>query len=155
MVSQILGGDSLTAGYTYYYNINDTMVPIGSLVYDKFSFNKEQKMCTYFQVEAPDSIKFGEPYNIKITGNLGLKNDFGLTLTLGELDTLYRLKEKSKYQSKGKTLDLSILDYNKGINLLTGQISYIQNGKDITKEYNFSHVDFPLIFFKQFVVTQK
>lgn len=152
MITRELGGDSLTAGYTYYYNLNDTLLPIGSIIYNRDSFKKIDIMCTYFQVEAPDSVTKGQPFKVKIIGNIGLKENFKLSLTLGQLDTSYNLTNKKKtYSSDGKILEFQILDYKNGINTMTGILSYIENGEDITKKYRISLIDLPLVFYKQFV----
>jgi hypothetical protein len=152
MITRELGGDSLTAGYTYFYNLNDTLLPIGSIIYNRDDFQKLDIMCTYFQIEASDSVTIGQPYKVKIIGNIGLKKGFKVSLTIGELDTNYKLiNVKDTYTSEGKILELQISDYKNGINTLTGILRYLENGEDITKKYRISEVDLPLVFYKQFV----
>jgi len=133
-------------------NQNDTLYPIGSIIFNRKNHQKENIKCSYFEVDAPDTIEFNKPYKINIRGNIGLKNNFKLSLTIGEIDSAYNImNKKATYISEGRELEFEILDYKMGINLITGILSYYENDKDITKEYRVSKIDVPLIFYKQFV----
>jgi hypothetical protein len=152
MITKLFGGDSLQAGYTYFYYKNDTMYPIGSIFFDRLSYQKVDIMCTYFEIEAPDTIEYKKPYKINIRGNYGIKNNFKISLTLGEIDSVYNLiSKKATYVSEGRELEFDILDYKMGINLITGILSYYENDQDITRKYRISKIDVPLVFYKQFV----
>lgn len=154
IIAKVIGeSDSSLAGYTYYYSYkNDTLYPIGSIFFDTISHQKVDIMCSYFEIDAPDTIEYKKPFKIRIIGNIGIKKNFKLSLTLGEIDSAYNLiNKKGTYISEGKELEFEILDYDMGINLITGILTYYENDRDITKEYRISKIDVPLVFYKQFM----
>jgi hypothetical protein len=151
MVVKGLGGDSLHVGVTYFYNLNDTLFPMGSILYNRNTQEKDQMACSYFELKASDTIEFGKPYEINIIGNIGIKENFNIALTLGEVDSAYNLLDTIEtFISNNRKLTIEINEYQSGINLITGIINYYENGQDVTKDYRISNIDLPLIFYKQF-----
>lgn len=155
MLVEDFGGDLTTFGYTYLYNDCDTLYPIGSIAYDIKTDQKIQKMCTYFEVEAPDTITYGEQYKVKIKGNYGLFERFKISLILGEVNSDFTLKNQQKeLHSDNNKIEFTIQNYDIGINLLTGHVRYFENDTDVTTDFRITDKQFPLVFYKQFVVIQ-
>jgi len=141
-------------GVSYFYPIrsdNDTTFwPVGSITWNKKG-KKIKNMLTYYEIEAKDTVKMGEPYKIDLNLHMGLYDDLSLELALGDFDNNFNFIDSSKvtkYTSDSLSLSFTVNDYEKGSNLLLGKIQLLKDGKDVTakflhhpqiKEYLFYH----------------
>ncbi|MBN2348459.1 MAG: hypothetical protein JXJ22_06470 [Bacteroidales bacterium] len=136
--------------YLIYYNNDSTYMHVGSISWNKEG-NLIKKKCTYYEIEAKDTIKMGEPCKIDLRFYVGLYDDFSIELTLGDFDNDFNFIDSSKlikYVGDSLSLSFTYNDYEKGSNLLLGKIRLLENGTDITtallkhpklKEYLFYH----------------
>lgn len=155
LVSSVCGKEDSNYGCTYYYfNISDsTLRPIGTLWYDSDSDERIDSLSNYFEVAARDTIFWGDTLWIKLTGVMGKETDFSISLKLGEITPGFKLVNQYAYfESKTREMLFQISDYNLGVNLLTGIVNYYEDGEDITQQYSLSEIEFPFVFYKQFVV---
>lgn len=114
----------------------------------------------YFEVQAKDTVEYGDSIEIRIIGNLGTSKRFNMKLNLGQLDfygDLIRLD--TSYQTNSTELNFKVGDLKEGINLITGHLHYFMDGKDITTkymDYNMMKIvpkyELPYIFYHQVYV---
>jgi len=155
LISLNCGKDDLEYGCTYwYFNASDsTLYPMGSLNYDYLSGERIDSVSNYFEVMARDTIYWGDPIWIRVTGVLAKKTDFKITLRLGEITPGFELvNQYAYYESETREVLFQITDYKLGVNLITGIVNYSKDGEDITHSYSLSEIEFPYVFYKQFVV---
>ncbi len=157
LIKLTYGEDKEYYGYTYFYNFNDTLYPIGSITYRKKDNKKEQIMCSYFEVFSKDTVYSDETLDLELVGNLGLKSNFRIKVCIGELNEFYEFinNDSTIYLSDSNSINLNIKPKRKGINLITGKIYYFKNKKNITKENMMIDIGIPYIFYKQFYVKGK
>ncbi len=138
----------------WYYNSKDsTLYPMGSVVYDYNTNERIDSISNYIEVTARDTIYWGDPYWIKVTGIPRNKSDFNITLRLGDITPEFKLdNEYASFESETNEILFQISDYKLGINLLTGLVYYYKNGENVTHQHSLSEIEFPFVFFKQFVV---
>jgi hypothetical protein len=144
--------DSLYYGYRIFYHTQDSAFHLASLVQSQANNQRVNLKSNYFEVEAPDTICFGQPYIFKINAVLGLFKEFRIDLKLGELtEDLYLIPPFKEFSAEGRELTVEIKDYKKGINLLTGKMSY--SVKNLSKDHDALGLPSnPFIFYHQFVV---
>jgi hypothetical protein len=155
LISLVCGSEDSEYGCTYwYFNVSDsTLYPIGSLWYDLNSDERIDSVSNYFEVIARDTIYWGDPIWIRVTGVLAKKTDFKITLRLGEITPGFELvNQYAYYESETREVLFQITDYKLGVNLITGIVNYYEDGEDITQQYSLSEIEFPFVFYKQFVV---
>ena len=136
--------------YPIYSNSDTAFIPVGSISWDKEG-KLVKKKCTYYETDAKDTVKMGEPYKINLRFYVGLYEDFSIELTLGDFDNDFNFIDSSKltkYVGDSLSISFTYNDYEKGSNLLLGKIRLLENNKDITtallkhpqvKEYLFYH----------------
>ena len=155
LISLFCGLDNSHYGCTYvYFNKKDsTKSPIGSLMYDHLSDKRLDSISNYFEISARDTIYWGDPYWVKVSGILFGKSNFSISVRLGEITPSFELvNQNAFFESETQDVSFQIVDYRLGINLITGIVNYYRNGEDITQNYFYSEKKFPLVFYKQFVV---
>jgi hypothetical protein len=153
LLDKIFYVSSIEYGHEIFYYADTVELMTGSWVYDIKTNELKEKRTAYYHVEAPDSILFGQPYEMKITAVLGLIEDFDIKLQLGEItpDVIFR-STVTEYYGKNKTLNLTITDYKKGINLITGKISFHSELLDNELHFLGPFEKNTLIFYHQFYV---
>jgi hypothetical protein len=153
LLDKIFYASSIEYGHEIFYYADTVELMTGSWVYDIKTDELKEKRTAYYHVEAPDSILFGQPYEMKITAVLGLIEDFDIKLQLGEItpDVFFR-STFTEYYGKNKTLNLTITDYKKGINLITGKISFHSELLDNELHFLGPFERNTLIFYHQFYV---
>lgn len=159
IISITYAGDSIKrVKYYYYYRPNtiDTLTLVGVLTESKDNLKKIQKECYYIEDYSKDTINYGEEYEVEIIGNNGRDKDFGMKLVLGDIDSNYHfIGDTASFSSDSNILKYSYNDYKQGINLITGKLYYIKEGKDITGEALLKDIGLPIIYYKQFYVEGK
>lgn len=139
--------------YWYYYSKDSTLYPMGSVIYDFNTNERIDSISNYFEVTARDTIYWGDPLWIRVTGIPRNKSDINLTLKLGDITPEFKLvNEYASFESETNEIFFQISDYKLGINLLTGLVNYYKNGEDVTHQHSLSEIEFPFVFYKQFVV---
>ncbi len=145
-------------GVTYYYplkSVEDTsLFYVGSIIWGKDG-EIIPNMLTYYEVEAKDTIKQGESYDIDLKFHMGLYDYFSLELEIGEMDKDFNFinrKEVQKFTSDSMFISLSINDYEIGSNILLGKIRLLENEVDITKRFLHHPYINEYIFYHQFEV---
>lgn len=138
------------AFYYPYFSRTDTIFDFfGSLAWDK-NGKIVQKMMTYFHIDAPKKLRYGETCNVNITFQIGMHEGSYFDLTLGELDEHLNFSDSTQlkfFKSDGKFLRFATTNYKEGVNLLLGKIRlYDRSGEQTTliedpsiNEYIFYH----------------
>jgi len=141
-------------GYEVFYYLDTTEVIAGTWYYNTKTHEPIQKKCAYFHIDAPDTINYGEPYQMVITAILGLVEDFEIRLELGDMkfeEGYFIIHPIREFNGSNKGLHIEI-DYEKGINLLTGRISFHSELLDNDLDFLGPWERNSLIFYHQFYV---
>ncbi len=146
---------------TYFYNVEDTLRPIGFMWYDSLTHNKLPEHCTYFDVISADTIKSGQPLKVKLLWNITSIKNLKIELRLGEITSDYKLISiDTTLVSNYPALVFEIDEYDEGLNLIVGQIYIYSGTEDITNKYMYYRTYKrpetllpPYVFYKQFYVT--
>lgn len=143
-------------GYTVFYYADTIELIAGTWYYDVKTHKPIQKKCAYYYVEAPDTIKYGEPYQMVISTILGMVEDFDIQLKIGELkynkdQEFIEIQSSTEYYGSHKGLHIE-LEYKKGINLITGIISFHSELLDNELHFVGPFERNTLIFYHQFYV---
>lgn len=154
LIEKTIEEDTQYFGYKVYYSYKDSLLKqVCSMVYDKQTLKQVDLKSAYYEVLSKERVKYGEPYELKIAATMGLIKNFDIKLKLGTLSADFVLSPPFKeYYGKDKVLTAYITDYKKGINILTGKISF--HSEKLDKSLNFFGSTPPntLLFYHQFEV---
>ena len=153
MLDKVFYVSSIEYGHEIFYYADSVELITGSWVYDRETNELKVKRTAYYNVLAPDTIIYGEPYEMKIIAVLGLVEDFDIRLQLGEItpDVIFKTPV-TEYIGTNRTLNVTITDYKKGINLITGKISFHSELLDNELHFVGPFERNTLIFYHQFYV---
>ncbi len=126
-------------GVSYFYPFRtseDTIFyPVGSITWDKDGYLVD-KMSTYYEVFAEDTITNGDTLAMNICFHFGLYTHFKIELILGNMNSNFAFESKKEVQtyfSDSMQIKLAIHEYNVGSNLLLGKIRVKDGDEDVTK----------------------
>jgi hypothetical protein len=153
LLDKVFYASNIEYGHEIFYYADTVELITGSWVYDRETNELKVKRTAYYNVLAPDTILYGEPYEMKIIAVLGLVEDFDIRLQLGEItpDVIF-ISPVTEYIGTNKALELTITDYKKGINLITGKISFHSELLDNELHFLGPFERNTLIFYHQFYV---
>lgn len=141
-------GNSLNQIKMQCYAVNNGKgLEIGQIVYDKNS-NILLPLSFYYNIEAYDTISYGQDYEFKINALIGNCSDScTIELKIGDLDKEFQFKNEKNtlsFESKNSSVYACIKAQQLGYNLMLGML-YIREGSDNIANF---------VVFKEFYVKE-